>query len=196
MSYATNGLEMNHTSNGANGVNGTAGRAKKSKKTTESDNQLAAMQQKLINKPKRVTGVRLFAQQVRARRAPRAHAPHATDSVCAAYHRAQLEALMYKNATLTWRNKPAAILQFLATFVFILLIYGVAQAIELQNRNESRYQDVLTPPVNAVTSIPDCSKSVRLMLYMWRFSGASALLTHAPPMRHPCATHAPARSYS
>ena len=66
-----------------------------------------------------------------------------------------------KNATLTLRNKPAAVLQFLATFLFILLIYGVAQAIEQQNRQNARYKDVTTPTPMAVPSIPDCSTSVR-----------------------------------
>ena len=64
-----------------------------------------------------------------------------------------------KNATLTWRNKPAAILQFLAIFIFILLIYGVATAIELQNRAEARYQDVIAPEPYAVGGIPDCTAS-------------------------------------
>ena len=64
-----------------------------------------------------------------------------------------------KNATLTWRNKPAAILQFLAIFIFILLIYGVATAIELQNRSQARYQDVIAPAPYAVGGIPDCTAS-------------------------------------
>jgi hypothetical protein len=66
-----------------------------------------------------------------------------------------------KNATLTVRNKPAAVLQILATFIFILLIYGVSLAIEQQNRQNARYQDVTTPTLEVVRSIPDCSKSVR-----------------------------------
>jgi hypothetical protein len=66
-----------------------------------------------------------------------------------------------KNATLTLRNKPAAVLQVLSTFIFILLIYGVSLAIEQQNRQNARYQDVKTPVVELVGGIPDCSVSVR-----------------------------------
>ena len=65
-----------------------------------------------------------------------------------------------KNYTLTVRNKPAALLQMLATFLFILLIYGVAKAIEQQNRANARYQDVLAPPVSTVGGIPDCTSSL------------------------------------
>ena len=64
-----------------------------------------------------------------------------------------------KNATLTWRNKPAAVLQILAIFLFILLIYGVAMAIEQQNRANARYQDVVAPAPFAVGAIPDCAVS-------------------------------------
>jgi hypothetical protein len=76
----------------------------------------------------------------------------------------QLEALLVKNATLTLRNKPAAFLQFLATFIFILLIYGVSKAIEQQNQRNARYQNVITPKPEPVGAIPDCSASVRAAL--------------------------------
>ncbi len=66
-----------------------------------------------------------------------------------------------KNATLTLRNKPAAVLQVLSTFLFILLIYGVSLAIEQQSKQNARYRDVVTPVVEQVPGIPDCSKSVR-----------------------------------
>ena len=65
-----------------------------------------------------------------------------------------------KNATLTWRNKPAAVLQILAIFLFILLIYGVALSIEQNNRANARYQDVVAPAPFAVGSIPDCATSM------------------------------------
>lgn len=66
-----------------------------------------------------------------------------------------------KNATLTWRNKPAALVQFVATFIFILLIYGVSQAIEQQNSKKADYKTIVTPATITVPSIPDCSTSVR-----------------------------------
>jgi len=71
----------------------------------------------------------------------------------------QLEALLVKNATLTWRNKPALIVQFLATFFFVLLIYGVNGALELQNQSTQTFQNVYTPTVTSVGSIPDCAAS-------------------------------------
>jgi len=64
-----------------------------------------------------------------------------------------------KNATLTRRNVPAAVLQVLAIFIFILLIYGVAMAIEQQNRSKARYQDVIAPAQYLVPGIPDCASS-------------------------------------
>ena len=98
-----------------------------------------------------------------------------------------------KNATLTWRNKPAAFLQFISTFIFILLIYGVAQAIEQQNRNDARYQDVVLPPISAVSNIPDCSVSVRSRVCVTHAERAGALCSPAPLlpqffMKSPCYT--------
>jgi hypothetical protein len=69
--------------------------------------------------------------------------------------------LVRKNYILTKRNKAAAIMQVLSTFVFILLIYGVAQAIEQVNKRSEKYTNVFNPIVTTVTSIPDCSVSVR-----------------------------------
>lgn len=77
-------------------------------------------------------------------------------------HRAsQLEALLRKNATLTWRNKPAAFVQFIATFIFILLIYGVSEAIQQADSKTATYKTIITPSSYAVPSIPDCGFSVR-----------------------------------
>ena len=69
--------------------------------------------------------------------------------------------LIKKNYILTKRNKAAAIMQVLSTFIFILLIYGVAQAIEQVNAKSEKYTNVFNPAVTTVTSIPDCSVSVR-----------------------------------
>ena len=95
----------------------------------------AELTEKLVVKTHRVTGLRLFFQQ--------------------------LEALLVKNATLTFRNKPALLVQFFATFFFILLIYGVNEAIQGKNKNDNTYQNVYVSPVTPVGSIPDCTASVR-----------------------------------
>ena len=49
----------------------------------------------------------------------------------------------------------------MATFFFILLIYGVDKAIQLKNKSDNTYQNVYTSPVDVIPGIPDCTTSVR-----------------------------------
>jgi hypothetical protein len=146
----------------------------------------ASDKQPLVQKAGRVKGIRLWLQQARrpARLLPCCAPATDAHTPCTS---PQLEALLVKNATLTLRNKPAAVLQVLSTFIFILLIYGVSLAIEQQNRQNARYQDVKTPVVELVGGIPDCSVSVRRRCCA-RSSSACLLCSaaaHARPPRLP-----------
>ena len=134
------------------------------KPRTETEEQLdsmQAMQEKLLPHH-RVQGVRLFVQQVREEQLELfARLSAALTRLLTPRPLLQLQVLIKKNYILTKRNKAAAIMQVLSTFIFILLIYGVAQAIEQVNAKSERYTNVFNPDVTTVTSIPDCSASVR-----------------------------------
>ena len=73
------------------------------------------------------------------------------------------QVLLNKNAILAWRNKAAFVVQILATFIFILLIYGIDKALTQQASQQTGTQNIVSPARTAVTPIPDCSKQIYIL---------------------------------
>lgn len=86
----------------------------------------------------RVTGIRLMAQQA--------------------------EVLIVKNATLAWRNKAAFGVQIMATFIFILLIFGIDRALRNNDAQQTSRKNIANPARTTVPDIPDCSKQIYIQL--------------------------------
>lgn len=68
----------------------------------------------------------------------------------------QYNALVKKNAILTWRSKRSAFLQLFSSLFFLLLIFGIDRALKTRFKTRSSFQNVSDPPTLVAPAIPPC----------------------------------------
>ncbi|XP_024541685.1 ABC transporter A family member 2 [Selaginella moellendorffii] len=90
--------------------------------------------------------------------------------------RRQFSALFYKNIMLSLRRKRSTIIHFSSAFLFVLLIFGVDQAIQASRRGTTSYRDVKSPPATAISPIVPCETGyfMRDPCYDFVWSGNSS----------------------
>ena len=76
----------------------------------------------------------------------------------------QLKALLWKNFTLARRNKTVTSLRYVATLLFMLLTYGVDQAIQIRRKEGTESNNLVHPIPEKVNSIPRCEDQMFRLL--------------------------------
>ncbi|EOA12028.1 hypothetical protein CARUB_v10008037mg, partial [Capsella rubella] len=103
----------------------------------------------------------------------------------------QFTALFRKNLLLSWRNKRATCLQLFSSFVFILLIFCIEEAMKASEASSTAYKNVTDPTLLVSPPILPCEEKffVKLPCYDFVWSGnhsrrladiASAIMANNP----------------
>lgn len=85
----------------------------------------------------------------------------------------QFTALFRKNLLLSWRNKRATCLQLFSSFVFILLIFCIEEAMKASDASSTAYKNVTDPSLLFSPPILPCEDKffVKLPCYDFVWSG-------------------------
>uniref|UniRef100_A0A7N0VH21 ABC transporter domain-containing protein n=1 Tax=Kalanchoe fedtschenkoi TaxID=63787 RepID=A0A7N0VH21_KALFE len=81
----------------------------------------------------------------------------------------QFAALLKKNALLAWRNKWATIMQIMASFLFLLLIFSIDALMESRRKSSVGKSDVKEPKAFSPGPIPACEDTLLVITPCWDF---------------------------